>query len=338
MPKPRPVILDHDGGHDDLVALALLLAHPECVRVIGCIVTDADCFVDHGFDVSGKLMALLHTTERTPLFPIARSTATAVHAFPTDWRWSAKNMEDLPCVNLPSSVAVWERQRPADLARRGEELLAELVLASEEKVTLCVTGPLTNVAHCLRAHGDAFASKIEACVIMGGAVDVGGNVFEPGADGSAEWNMYWDPAAAAAVLEYPILPRVLFSLDSTNSVPINSALVRRFGAQNEYLLSQFVGSAWASCTHHELMRPGDGYYAWDVLTAAYAIDPGCATGLAPVRLTVVTDPASASEGRTVRVAEEKEEGAPATLVATGTDAERFYNLVLDSMKRCRMSP
>lgn len=39
----KPVILDHDGGHDDLVALALLLANPDKVKVIGCIVTDADC-------------------------------------------------------------------------------------------------------------------------------------------------------------------------------------------------------------------------------------------------------------------------------------------------------
>lgn len=112
---------------------------------------------------------------------------------------------------------------------------------------------------------------------MGGAVNVHGNVFlGDRTDGTAEWNIFWDPPAAQKVLTCTSLKVVLFSLDSTNHVPVISSVVQRFGAQNDYLLSQFVGAAWASCTHYALMRPNDGYYAWDVLTAAFAINSSLA--------------------------------------------------------------
>nr|AGU68180.1 purine nucleosidase [Herpetomonas muscarum] len=336
MSAPKPVILDHDGGHDDIVALALLLANPEKVKVIGSIVTDADCFVEYGFQVTGKIMALMHVEEAVDLFPIGCSSFKGVNPFPSEWRWSAKNMEDLPCVNMPQHLEIWRRVEAENRKLVGEELLAELVMNSKEKVTICVTGPLTNVAWCIDKYGDAFTSRVEECVIMGGAVDVRGNVFLDGrTDGSAEWNIFWDPPSAKTVLSCPTLRSVLFSLDSTNHVPVNSAVVQKFGAQNQYLLSQFIGSAWSSCTHYDLMRPGDGYFAWDVLTAAFAIDPTVAE-LEPMALEVVVDQCP-SEGRTKR-AESTNGSTPAvlTLVAKNTNAEGFYDMVMRSGRKCLM--
>lgn len=330
--SPKPVILDHDGGHDDLVALALLLGNPDTVKVIGCVVTDADCYVEHAFDVSGKVMALMHVEEQTPLFPLAKTSFKGVNPFPSEWRWNAKNMEDLPCVNIPKHQAVWEAVRAENDALVGEELMAKLVMESPEKVTICVTGPLSCVAWCVEKYGEQFTRNVEECIVMGGAVDVKGNVFlDDRTDGSAEWNIFWDPAAAQTVLTCPHLKTVLFSLDSTNSVPVTSAVVQRFGAQNEYLLSQFVGAAWASCTHFELMRPGDGYYAWDVLTAAYAIDKAIAE-VEPVAVEVVVEAGSPSEGQTRRLATGSVSGN--TLMAKNTKADVFYDMVMASTRRC----
>jgi len=104
----KPVILDHDGGDDDLIALALLLANPDKVRVIGTVVTDGDCFVEHGFSVTGKMMAMMNVEESIPTFPIGQSSLKAVNPFPVDWRWHAKNMDDFPSVNTPAHVKVWE--------------------------------------------------------------------------------------------------------------------------------------------------------------------------------------------------------------------------------------
>lgn len=325
----KSVILDHDGGDDDVIALALLLANPGKVKVIGSIVTDGDCFVDHAFSVSGKIMAMMAVEESVPTFPIGRSSLKAVNPFPTDWRWHAKNLDDFPSINLPAHAKIWEALKEENMKYVGEQLLADLVMKSPEKVTICVTGPLCNVAWCIDKYGEAFCRNVEEVVIMGGAVDVRGNVFiTDRTDGTAEWNIFWDPQSAKTVLTCPHIRNVLFSLDSTNSVPVNSAVVQKFGAQNNYLLSQFVGSSWATCTHFDLMRPGDGYYAWDVLTAAYAINPNLAE-VEPISLDVVVD-ACPSEGRTVR----NPTGTVETFVAKNTNAQLFYDMVFESMKKC----
>ncbi|CBZ23748.1 uncharacterized protein [Leishmania mexicana MHOM/GT/2001/U1103] len=329
---PKPVIIDHDGGHDDLVALALLLGNPEAVKVIGCIVTDADCFVDQAFSVSGKLMAMMHARKATGLFPVAKTSFKGVNPFPSEWRWSSKNMDDLPCVNIPEHVAIWEAVRDENDALVGEEAMAQLVMSSPEKVTICVTGPLSCVAWCIEKYGEEFCKNVEECIIMGGAVDVKGNVFiDRRTDGSAEWNIFWDPAAAKTVLMCPHLKKVIFSLDSTNSVPVTSEVVQKFGAQNKYLLSQFVGSAWASCTHFELVRPNDGYYAWDVLTAAYAIERRLAE-VEAVSLEVVVEANAPNEGQTRRAAEGAATGN--IYVAKNTKADMFYRMVMDSARCC----
>ncbi|GET90577.1 inosine-adenosine-guanosine-nucleosidehydrolase, putative [Leishmania tarentolae] len=329
---PKPVIIDHDGGHDDLVALAVLLGNPEAVRVIGCIVTDADCFVDQAFNVSGKLMAMVHASGGTDLFPVAKTSFKGVNPFPSEWRWSAKNMDDLPCANVPEHLAIWNAVRDQNDALVGEEVMAQLVMSSPEKVTICVTGPLSCVAWCIERYGEEFCKNVEECIIMGGAVDVTGNVFiDNRTDGTAEWNIFWDPTAAKTVFTCPHLKKIIFSLDSTNSVPVTSEVVQKFGAQNKYLLSQFVGSAWASCTHFELMRPGDSYYAWDVLTAAYAIDRRLAD-VEAVSLEVVMDANAPNEGQTRRAAD----GAPFsnTYIAKNTKADMFYQMVMNSVRCC----
>lgn len=326
---PIPVIFDHDGGHDDFVALAVLLANPDKVKVIGCVVTDADCFVDTGFQVSGKLMTLMHCTESVKMFPIGRCSFKGLNPFPTDWRWCATNMNDLPSLNIPEHVALWKRVERENEKHIGEQLMADLVMNSKEKVTICVTGPLNCVAWCIKTYGDRFVRNVEKCVVMGGAVDVKGNVFTKGKSGKAEWNIYWDPQAAKTVLENPPFETVLFSLDSTNQVPINSPIVQRFGATNRFLLSQFVGSAWSCCTHLELMRPGDGYYAWDVLAAAYVIQPNI-SATEPMMIEVITDPSHPDEGRTTR-----SKGTSTSLlkVATKVNSAMFYKMCYDSVRR-----
>nr|AAB87413.1 inosine-adenosine-guanosine-nucleoside hydrolase [Trypanosoma brucei brucei] len=323
----KTVILDHDGNKDDFVAMILLLSNPKKVNLIGCICTDADCFVENGFDVTGKIMCAMHRLTKTPLFPIGKSTATAVNAFPTEWRFSAKNLDDMPFLNIVEDVALWEKLKPENEAHNGQQLLADLVMKSKEKVTVCVTGPLSNMAWCIEKYGEAFTSKVEECVIMGGAVDVGGNVFLPTTDGSAEWNIYWDPPAAKKVLCCPNIRCVLFSLDATNTVPVRSVDVKGFGAQNQYLLSQMVGTMWAMSTHEEILRDGDAYYAWDALTAAYILEPTIAT-LEPVALDVDVSKGK-SEGRTPRASGE---GKPCAHVARNPSKQMFHDLVFASTR------
>lgn len=334
MSSIRKVIIDHDGGVDDLVAMALLCTMPESIEMIGCVVIDADCFVEDAFNVSGKLAATLCERAKVKPFPIARSSLMGVHEFPKDWRKDAYNMNDLPCVNHPDVLKAWaEKYNKFEAGKTGEQLMADLVMGSETKVTICVTGPLSNVAWCVEKYGDAFVSKVDDVVIMGGAVDVKGNVFVNKADGSAEWNLYWDAPAAKTVLDCAGFRKVLFALDATNHVPVTSEFVQRFGAQNDFFLSQFVGSSWAMCTHFIRLYGNDlGYYAWDALTAAFVMDPSlCELEALPLVVEVGKD--APDEGRTRRLGPAE---TPATSsivhVARNTRAERFYEMVLEACR------
>lgn len=77
-------------------------------------------------------------------------------------------------------------------------------------------GPLSNLAYALDTYPQ-LADRIQQVWWMGGALRVRGNVYEPGSDGSAEWNAYWDPAALASVWRSSV-PLTLVPLDGTNKV------------------------------------------------------------------------------------------------------------------------
>lgn len=93
-------------------------------------------------------------------------------------------------------------ERPAITA------MLETIMASNEKITIVATGPLTNVAALLLAHPEV-KPKIERISWMGGAA-VGGNMSP-----TAEFNAYVDPHAVEIVFRSGI-PVVMSGLDVTH--------------------------------------------------------------------------------------------------------------------------
>ena len=70
------------------------------------------------------------------------------------------------------------------------ELIAKTLRESDEKVTLVVTGPMTNAALFLRVYPDLAKEKIDQIVFMGGAMGLGN--WRP----SVEFYIFVDPEAA----------------------------------------------------------------------------------------------------------------------------------------------
>lgn len=146
-------------------------------------------------------------------------------------------------------------------------------------------------------------------------------------DGSAEWNLFWDAAAARQVIElHPELRVRMFSLDTTNSVPITDAFLRSFGTQYEHPLSAAAGCFYSLVAGHT-HRTGDHYYAWDVLTAAFVLDPSM---FAFDKRRVRVHTSGASRGRT-----EPDDDSVAKEVWVARplkDPSVFYELVLKALK------
>ena len=103
--------------------------------------------------------------------------------------------------------------RPAD------ELIADVVAAAEEPVTLIPIGPLTNVATVLDRHPDV-TRNLREIVVMGGSTGRGNHAPY------AEFNIYVDPEAAARVFESGV-PLTMVGLNLTHQALATPAVVER---------------------------------------------------------------------------------------------------------------
>ena len=80
---------------------------------------------------------------------------------------------------------------------------------SKNKITLCPTGPLTNIAKAIIKNPD-IKNNIDQIILMGGAAMTLGNITP-----SAEFNIYVDPHAANIVFNSGI-DIVMLGLDVTH--------------------------------------------------------------------------------------------------------------------------
>ena len=102
------------------------------------------------------------------------------------------------------------------------------MLGSLDGVTLVAIGPLTNVALALARRPDAVRG-IRRLVWMGGAFS-GGNVTP-----AAEFNAWWDPEAAARVLQAG-LELVIVPLDATKDATVGPAEIARLAPEAAAML------------------------------------------------------------------------------------------------------
>lgn len=190
------------------------------------------------------------------------------------------------------------------------------------KVTVITLGPLTNLAEALQSAPE-LKDMIEMVYIMGGAVDVPGNVGISGAgiDNSlAEWNIYVDPHAAAIVLQSGV-PVTLVPLDATNHAPVTPNFVERLKDDRETPEATFVFDV---LTQYDDFIQSGGYYFWDPLAAAILTDNSLAA-FETRNLTVIEE-----EGNQSGHTQASESGVPVR-VAVDVEAERFEQLFLDTL-------
>ena len=303
-----PLLLDHDGGVDDYLAL-LLATTFQTARLDGVVVTPADCYVTPAVEATRKILDLAGMTG----VQVAESTVRGLNAFPREARRDSFSVNLFPILNEREAIATPVSDEP------GQAWLARRLRESAEPVRLLVTGPLSTVAAALDLD-PGIESKILEIAWMGGALRVPGNVsrwLEGGQDGSMEWNVYWDPPAAARVWETDI-PVVMCPLDITNRVPMTHDFIRGLGRMRRYPYADFAGQCYALVAHQT-------YYFWDVLTAAYVERPDLYR-LGEERVRIIQ--AGESQGRTMPDA-----GGKRVRVFVDVALDGFYDFVLERWRR-----
>ncbi|OKH11209.1 nucleoside hydrolase [Fischerella major NIES-592] len=302
------VLMDHDGGVDDYLATMLLMTMDH-IQLLGVVVTPADCYVQPAVSATRKILDLMGGTH----IPVAESTVRGINPFPYLYRRDSFVVDHLPILNQSDRIITPLVTEP------GQDFMVKVLRSAPEPVTLMVTGPLTTVATALDKAPDIEA-KIQKIVWMGGALNVPGNVeknWEPGQDGSAEWNVYWDPVSAARVWQTQI-EIIMCPLDLTNNVPVTSEIVRKMGQQRHYPISDLAGQCYA------LVIPQD-YYFWDVLATAYLGRPELYQ-LRQWETEIVTS--GPSQGRT-KIAS----GGRKIYAMDKVDKEAFYAYILQQWAR-----
>lgn len=302
------LIVDTDFGNDDVLALLYLMQHPgvelKAISVVGTGLIHCQPGIRH---VHGLLE--LTGYGDVPVSCGPEEPLGAEHPFPEDWRQGADRLWGL---NLPQSE---RRASPLD----APSLIIETLSASDQPTTVLALGPLTNLAIAFQAQPQVI-DRIERLYIMGGAVEVPGNVYnlDLGLENqTAEWNIYADPVAAQIVFESGV-PITMVPLDATNYAPVSMPLFQRLQKDHKTRAATFTYNIFY--INQGWIQTGF-YYLWDTLTAAILTSEELA-GFQDYNLQVVTEK-GADFGRTMP----STTGTPVR-VATRADAAMFEELFL----------
>lgn len=302
------ILMDHDGGVDDYLATMLLMTMDN-VQPLGIVVTAADCYAQPAVSATRKILDLMGFDN----IPVAESKVRGINPFPYLYRRDSFVVDHFPILNQQEAIAT------PIVAEPGEDFTVKVLQSVNEPVTIMATGPLTNIATALQK-APGIEANIRRIVWMGGALDVPGNVeknWQPGQDGSAEWNAYWDPVSVARVWDTNI-EIIMCPLDITNNVPVTSEIVQKMGKQRNYPISDLAGQCYALVIAQD-------YYFWDVLATAYLAHPEFFK-LKQIETEVITE--GRSQGR-IKISS----GGRKVSVMDKVDKEAFYNYILQQWKR-----
>ena len=185
--KKIPIWMDCDTGTDD--AVAIMTAHAlEELEIIGLSSVCGNAPQALTYPNTLRLNRLMGTD-----YPVYRGAeAPLLKKLETAETFHGKN--GLGDVELPLP------ENPVYREERAWDALYETAKAYKGELKLIATGPLTNIAIALGKYPD-LPEYLPEILIMGGSAAFGGNVTP-----AAEFNIYADPEAAAAVFKSGMRP------------------------------------------------------------------------------------------------------------------------------------
>jgi inosine/uridine nucleosidase len=178
-PMPRKIILDCDPGHDDAMAILLAAGSPE-IELLGITTVAGNQTLEKTTLNARRVCSVAGITD-VPICagcpsPLLRPLVTAANVHGESGldgpRFPA------PTVDISDEHAV--------------DFIVRTIMASGGDVTLVPVGPLTNIALAMRRE-PRIIEKTQEVVLMGGSTDRGNQTP------AAEFNIFVDPEAAAAV-------------------------------------------------------------------------------------------------------------------------------------------
>jgi purine nucleosidase len=314
--SPRPIIIDCDPGQDDALALLLALGSPEEIDVLAVTAVAGNVPLSLTEKNARKVVELAGRPD-LPVHvgcerPLVRDLVTAefVHGE------TGLDGADLPEPRMPPAPT------------HAVEAIIDLVRAKPAgTVTLCPTGPLTNIAAVMQKAPDV-VPRIKEIVLMGGAIGEG-NITP-----AAEFNIYVEPHAAQIVFEAGV-PLVMHGLDVTHQAlvtPERVAAIRDLGTP---VSRAVVGLLEFYNVYDQTRRGRIGAPLHDPCVIAYLLRPGLFAGR---RCHVAIETRGEHTlGRTVVDWSGRTGRTPNAMVIDQIDADGFFALLTERLARLPVS-
>lgn len=173
----RKVIVDCDPGHDDIMAILSLLAHPDEIDVLGFTTVCGNNLMPRVTDNLCRVLSYLNIDKKVAC---GYDSPLVLDPEPQDAHGeSGLDGPVLPCSKL----------KPIEL--KAVEFIKEMAL-EHDKITIVALAPLTNIAMFIKTFPE-LKNKIECITLMGGSRS-SGNILK-----RSEFNFYGDPHSADIV-------------------------------------------------------------------------------------------------------------------------------------------
>ncbi|MEM7444365.1 MAG: nucleoside hydrolase [Pseudomonadota bacterium] len=273
-----PWIIDTDMDLDDWLALLLALGHSRAdIRAVS-VVGDGG---NRCPDAALSALAIVELAGEGRHIPVACGEGFPVdgfHSMPTAWR------DESNSANFDALPAASGTLAPVDAV----DLVTQTLRDSDQPISILSLAPLSNLARVFDQAPDVIP-MVREIVIMGGAVHASGNVAVPGFPNlppnyGAEWNVFLDPVAAAAVFTSGI-PIRLVPIDATRHVPVSDHLT--------YTILEGIDTPAGRLAAQILEAVGaiPSFYLWDPLAASVALDRDvCDYRMVPLTVNTTTSP------------------------------------------------
>ena len=248
-----PLIIDCDPGHDDAIALMLAASASDVFDLRAVTTVGGAQSVDKTFYNARRVLTVIGLD-----VPVARGAAQPMVRKALGGTEIVHGESGLDGPKLPEPDLT-----PCNLT--AFELLCKVLEEAEEPVTICPTGPMTNIGILLAVRPD-LKKKIKEFSIMGGGFYMGNWTA------AAEFNILADPEAAKIMFDSGI-PIIMSGLDVTHKAYVTreeNEVIRANGNRCSVLAAELID--YFSRYHYEVEHlPGCTLH--DPCAVAYLLKP-----------------------------------------------------------------
>lgn len=307
-----PLIFSHDGAPDDIATLVYIAKHPN-IELLGVIQSYGE---QHPSQAIDEWKVFLYDVIDEDDVAIGVGSDLTVdpeqNEFPGGWREGADNFWG---IDLPAPLEAYE-------TIDGVDLMIDLIKKSPGEVTILVTGAQTDMALALQKDA-SIAENIAQIVIMGGAFNMKGNLYEFSGyehNTTAEWNIYVDPLAAKIVFNSGI-PLSIVSLDGSDNFVIGRKDHDKIKDSDDPALA-LLSDLW-----EQLFNSWNGdFKIWDIVAGTAVTNPEHFTWTYD-GVDVIAD-AGNNHGQTISL----NTGSEITRYSSGTDYEQVRASIFEVLQ------